>query len=264
MAWKAGRMGTRFVVLAALAALLAGCGEGTPKTGAPTTTPPTDSEPTTATPSTTPSRTPSPTPSPTRAPEPRRGIDASHHQGAIDWRRVADAGITFAYLKATEGTTFTDPRFAEHRRAATRAGVDVGGYHYFQLCSDGAAQAEHFLEVLGSGVPDLPPALDLELVGSCEDPPPAADLLAEVRAFLAAVDRRTGRRTLVYLYPDFEERFGFADDLADHPQWVRRLGDERPRRPWTVWQYDDAGSVPGVSGGVDLNLAKESLTTKGR
>ncbi len=111
---------------------------------------------------------------------------------------------------------------------------------------------------------DLPPALDLELVGSCADPPPAAELLAEVRAFLAVVDRHTGRRTLVYLYPDFEERFGFADDLADHPQWVRRLGDDRPRRAWTVWQYDDAGSVPGIAGGVDLNLAKESLATKGR
>jgi len=176
---------------------------------------------------------------------------------------VAEAGISFAYLKATEGTTFTDPRFAEHRRAATRAGVDVAGYHYFQLCSDGAAQAEHFLDVLGRPG-DLPPALDLELAGSCADPPPAATLLAEVRAFLAVVDRRAGTRTLVYLYPDFEERFGFADDLAGHPQWVRRLGDEEPRRPWAVWQYDDAGTVPGVAGRVDLDLAGESLTTKGR
>ena len=255
-------MGTRLVALVALGVLLAGCGGGTPRTGAPTTTPPaTATPPTTTTP---------PTSTPSKGPEPRRGIDASHHQGPIDWPRVADAGISFAYLKATEGTTFTDSRFAEHRRAATRAGIDVAGYHYFSLCSDGVAQAEHFLDVLGPDVlspdaaSDLPPALDLELAGSCADPPPAATLLAEVRAFLAVVDRRTGRRTLVYLYPDFEASFGFADDLADHPQWVRRLGDREPRRPWAVWQYDDAGSVPGVAGGVDLNLAKESLTAKGR
>lgn len=267
-------MGTRLVALTALAALLAACGEGAPKTGTPTTTPPTTSTPTasappaTATPTTaTPTTTPATTP--TDAPEPLRGIDASHHQGDIDWPRVADAGISFAYLKATEGTGFTDPRFAEHRRAATRAGIDVAGYHYFQLCSDGTAQAEHFLDVLRAGVPGrqrsrLPPALDLELVGSCDDPPPAATLLAEVREFLAAVDRGSGRRTLVYLYPDFEQRYGLADDLDDHQQWVRRLGERQPRRPWAVWQYDDAGSVPGVAGGVDLNLAKESLTTKGR
>lgn len=253
-------MGTRLVALAVLAAVLTGCGEEAPKTGAPTTTPPTTSMPATAPPSS----APSPTPSPTGQPGPRRGIDASHHQGAIDWPRVADAGISFAYLKATEGTTFTDPRFAEHRRAATRAGIDVAGYHYFQLCSDGTAQGEHFVAVLGRQRGDLPPALDLELAGSCEEPPAAADLLAEVRAFLDVVDRHTGLRTVVYLYPEFEERFGFADDLADHPQWVRRLGDREPRRDWTVWQYDDDGTVPGVTGGVDLNLAKESLTTKGR
>ncbi|NYI44697.1 lysozyme [Nocardioides aromaticivorans] len=240
-------MGTRLVAFAACALLASGCGDGTPKTGTPTTTPTTAATPTT----------------PTHEPAPRRGIDASHHQGPIDWPRVAEAGISFAYLKATEGTTFTDPRFAEHRRAATRAGVDVAGYHYFQLCSDGAAQAEHFLDVLGTPG-DLPAALDLELAGSCADPPPAATLLAEVRAFLAVVDRRTGTRTLVYLYPDFEERFGFADDLAGHPQWVRRLGEKEPRRPWAVWQYDDAGAVPGVAGRVDLDLAGESLTTKGR
>lgn len=258
-------MGTRLVALAAAALLLGGCGGGTPRTGTPTTTPPATPTPSpTATPTPTPTSTHTPTPTPTEDPEPRRGIDASHHQGAIDWPRVADAGISFAYLKATEGTTFTDSRFAEHRRAATRAGIDVAGYHYFQLCSDGAAQAEHLVAVLGEQRGDLPPALDLELVGSCDDPPPAATLLAEVREFLAVVDRRTGTRTLVYLYPDFEERYGFADDLADHPQWVRRLGDREPRRPWTVWQYDDAGSVPGVAGGVDLNLARESLTTKGR
>lgn len=257
-------MGTRLVALTALAALLAACGEGTPTSGTPTTTPPTTSTPTASAPPATATPTTTPTTTPTPAPEPRRGIDASHHQGAIDWPRVADAGISFAYLKATEGTTFTDPRFAEHRRAATRAGIDVTGYHYFQLCSDGAAQAQHFLAVLGQQRGDLPPALDLELAGSCADPPPAATLLAEVRAFLAVVDRRSGVPTLVYLYPDFEERYGFADELADHPQWVRRLGEREPRRPWTVWQYDDAGTVPGVAGRVDLNLAKESLTTKGR
>lgn len=253
-------MGTRLVALVALGALLAGCGGGTPKTGTPTTTPPTTTPPAATTP---PTPTAPTTSTPSKEPAPRRGIDASHHQGPIDWPRVADAGISFAYLKATEGTTYTDPRFAEHRSAAKRAGIDVAGYHYFQLCSDGAAQAEHFVDVLGDDG-DLPPALDLELVGSCADPPPAADLLAEVRAFLAVVDRHTGRRTLVYLYPDFEARFGFADDLADHPQWVRRLGDDEPRRPWAVWQYDDAGTVPGIAGGVDLNLAGESLTTKGR
>lgn len=227
---------------------LAGCGDDAPApaTSAPATSAPT-STPTAAT-------TPPPRPTPSAEPALVEGIDASHHQGPIDWPRVAGAGIRFAYLKATEGTGFTDPRFAAHRAAAERAGVAVAGYHYFQLCSDGTDQAEHFLAVLGADRdPDLPPAVDLELAGSCAEPPPAARLLAEIREFLTTVDERLGTTSLVYLYPEFEERFGFADDLADHPQWVRRLGDRPPGRAWAVWQYDDRGSVPGISGGVDRN-----------
>ena len=41
----------------------------------------------------------------------RYGIDVSAHQDGIDWRRVADDDITFAYIKATEGGDFTDDRF---------------------------------------------------------------------------------------------------------------------------------------------------------
>ena len=258
------------VCLAGLpASLLVACGgEDVPKRATPSATPPTTTATATPTPTPAPSATSTPTPAPSEEPASSRGIDASHHQGPIDWAQVAEAGITFAYLKATEGTGFTDPRFAAHRRQATRQGVAVSGYHYFQLCSDGAEQATHFLATLGPGLrasaKRLPPALDLELVGSCADPPPAETLLAEVREFLTAVDRATGVPTMVYLYPEFEQRFGFADDLADHPQWVRRLGDRPPRRDWTVWQYDDAGSVPGIQGGVDLNLHAESRGTPER
>lgn len=212
-----------------------------------------------STPSTAPSVTPPPSPSstPTSAPRPRRGIDASHHQGPIDWAQVADAGIEFSYLKATEGTGFTDPRFAEHRRAAHRAGIDIGGYHYFQLCSDGADQAAHLIAVLGDlGRRDLPPAVDLELLGSCDRPLDRTVLLAEVTEFLDTLELRYGSAPVVYLYPDFEDRYGFAADLADHPQWVRRLGSRPPRRDWSIWQYDEAGSVPGIAGGVDLNRSR--------
>lgn len=187
------------------------------------------------------------------ADEPLRGIDASHHKGAIDWSRVAGSGIDFAYLKASEGTGFVDPRFAVHRREALGEGLRVGGYHYFQLCSDGAAQARHFVEVLGQLTPrELPPVVDLELAGSCGNPPPREVLLAEVREFLAVVESATGRRMTVYLYPEFEDRYAFGA-VIDRPLWLRRLGDRPPAGTWKIWQKSQTGRVPGVSGGVDLN-----------
>ena len=61
----------------------------------------------------------------------RYGIDVSAHQGTIDWVRAARDGITFAYVKTTEGRDFTDERFDENWR---EAGLDRGAYHFFTLC----------------------------------------------------------------------------------------------------------------------------------
>lgn len=195
-------------------------------------------------------------PRPERRPKPQRGIDASHHQGAIDWALVAEDGISFAYLKATEGTTYTDPTFAGHREAAQREGIRVGGYHYFQLCSPGAAQAEHFAAVLDDERGRrLPPAVDLELAGSCDVPPERSALLAQVVEFLEVTEQLTGQRPVVYLYPELEAEYGFARDLHAYPQWVRSL-DGKPSRTWWMWQQSDSGSVAGIDGPVDINVLR--------
>src|SRR5437867_1330928 len=64
-----------------------------------------------------------------------RGIDVSHYQGAINWDDVASGGISFAYIKATEGTNFVDPLFAQNWAGAEAAGLRRGAYHFFTLCS---------------------------------------------------------------------------------------------------------------------------------
>ncbi len=242
------------VALIALLVGLAGCGGG-PESSSP--------EPS-ASASSSPSASPSPdrTPTPTRSPRPRlvRGVDASHHQGDIDWRRVRADRVEFAYLKASEGASFVDPRFAGNARAADAAGLRVGGYHFFSTCSPGRPQGEHFVDVLASApatsaADAMPPAVDLELQGNCAQPPPRAQLLAEVRDFLAVVERATGRRVVVYAYPDFEARYRFAGAL-DRRQWVRRIGDRPPARNWWIWQKDDRAQVDGFSAPADLNLMR--------
>lgn len=252
--------GVRCAVLPLLLVLVLGAcssDSGQPEThGAPGTASATSrpTPPATSTP-TSPSATSSAPSATVTGPTSLRGIDLSHHQGAVDWSGVAGAGIAFAYLKASEGTGYVDPTFAAHRTAARRNGLRVGGYHYFQLCSAGLAQAEHLISVLGPRLrpDDLAPAVDLELAGSCADPPPRDQLLTQVRAFLRRLQQEYDVRPVVYLFPDFEARFGFADELATYPQWVRRLGGRPPQRPWRVWQHDQHGTVPGVSGPVDLD-----------
>ena len=73
------------------------------------------------------------------------GIDVSHWQGSINWTSVKNAGVDFAYIKATEGTAYKDPQFNTNYPAAYHAGVIRGAYHFARPgSSSGAAQAEFF------------------------------------------------------------------------------------------------------------------------
>lgn len=69
------------------------------------------------------------------------------------------------------------------------------------------------------------------------------------------VEERNDVKPVVYLYPELEERFGFAADLAEYPQWVRRLGKRPPERDWHLGSTTTAARS-GITGGVDLNLRR--------
>ncbi len=58
------------------------------------------------------------------------GIDVSNWQGRIDWLSVSGEGIDFAFMKATEGTTFTDVTYPLNREGAGSIGVPIGAYHF--------------------------------------------------------------------------------------------------------------------------------------
>ena len=89
---------------------------------------------------------------------------------SIDWTPVRAAGIRFAFVKATQNTTFTDPQYAANVAAARAAGVRVGAYDFADP-SDGTAahikknavaDATHFLSVAQPQPVDLRPVLDVE------------------------------------------------------------------------------------------------------
>lgn len=182
----------------------------------------------------------------------RYGLDVSNHQGEIDWERVARDDIEFVYVKATEGGDFVDARFDENWDRAGAAGLDRGAYHFFTLCRPGVDQARNFLEAVPHEEAELPLAVDLELPGNCSARPPADDVLAEVEAFVDAVEAETGSELVVYVLSDFHDRYPVLDRL-DRPRWERRIL-LRPGGDWFMWQFTGEGEVDGVSGGVDINV----------
>lgn len=175
----------------------------------------------------------------------------SHHQGRIDWDSVARDNITFAYIKATEGGDYTDPRFGTNWNEAGGAGLERGAYHFFTACTDGAAQAAHFLAVAPPDPTALAPAIDLETSGNCVNYPDPAVVAAQLDKFLEIVEAAWGRKPVIYILDNWEEVFPTRDRLA-HPLWLRSYLPLRG--DWAYWQLPPFTSVDGIEGRVDLNV----------
>lgn len=189
----------------------------------------------------------------------QRGIDVSHWQGVIDWPRVASAGIRFAYLKASQGSTYVDPRFHANREEAQAAGLLVGAYHFAEPAQSVQANLDHFLRVVGKVEPDeMAPVLDLE-DRTFRDPP---RLLAWAQEYLEGLQAETGRFPTLYTSRSFlDGHLAGGSGLPERASmWVVRYngldhpGDIQPWDTWSVWQHTNKGQVPGIkAAGVDLD-----------
>jgi len=182
------------------------------------------------------------------------GLDLSHHNGRVDWARLGTEPFEFVYLKATEGTGHTDPRFQENWQAATRLGWKVGAYHFYLLCREGAPQAENFIRQAEVRAGTLPPAVDLEHAHNCTARGSRAETLDELRAFFAALEAEYGAVPVIYTTPAFHAEWLAGEGFERHPLWIRSL-DGPPDGPYAIWQYSMKGRAAGVEGPVDLNRA---------
>jgi lysozyme len=183
-----------------------------------------------------------------------QGIDVSHYQGTVSWQEVRQAGIEFAFAKATDGLTWTDPQFAVNWPQMKAAGILRGAYHFFEPADDAAAQAEVFLQTVQLAAGDLPPALDVETPGSS-----ATSLWEGVETWLQAVEAATGVQPLLYVDPVFADEYDAPACLAAYPLWIADYDVAQPTLPngwsaWLIWQQSESGVVSGVTGSVDLDV----------
>jgi GH25 family lysozyme M1 (1,4-beta-N-acetylmuramidase) len=182
------------------------------------------------------------------------GIDVSYYQESIDWPKVADAGIRFAFIRISDGLTVEDLRFERNWREAQRAGIARGSYQYFRPDQDAIAQADLVIARLRGDRGELPPAIDVETDGGLR---PAA-LAVKVRVWVNRVREQLGVEPIIYASPDFwRDSVGGAD--IPQPLWLAHYTAKCPTVPqpwtrWTFWQFSQSGHVPGIAGPVDLDL----------
>jgi lysozyme len=90
------------------------------------------------------------------------GIDVSKYQGEIDWNKVRDSGVKFAWIKATEGGDHADSKFLQNWNGAKAAGVPRGAYHFVHWCRHPMEEMAWFFSKVPVDPMALPPVLDVE------------------------------------------------------------------------------------------------------
>jgi lysozyme len=206
----------------------------------------------------------------------QNGIDVSNFQGNINWTSVKNAGYTFAFAKATEGVDFVDIRFTQNMTGAKAAGVLIGPYHFARPDSfntnpaDAANEANDFVDAIqpyyqGTNQ-TLRPVLDMErLAGVGTTAQEKAFLSQWIRNFATVVNNRLGVTPIIYASSNFAKNY-FETNINQYPLWLANWTNNTNNPPsaadagiwssigWTFWQYSSTGSVPGISGNVDLDV----------
>ncbi len=195
---------------------------------------------------------------PSKSKYPVRGVDVSHHQGEIDWDKLSKEDISFAFIKATEGSKSKDEQFDKNWSEAAATDLRIGAYHFFSLDSPGADQAENFCNTVEAVKDMLPPVVDVEPYGNYQDPGQLdkEKMLAELGDFLEGVESYYDLKPIIYTTEEWLPVL--QDEFSDYDLWIRNVyGKPDTATNWTFWQYSNRHVLSGCSGTeryIDMNV----------
>ena len=186
------------------------------------------------------------------------GIDISAYQGNVNWPAVAPY-IDFVYIKAAEGTYYTNPDFAQQYNGSYQNGLIRGSYQFaIPSNSSGAAQADYFIAHGGGWSADgktLPGALDIEYnpYGAECYGLSQSSMVSWVRNFVNEYAAREHAYPVIYSTTDWWSTCtgNYSGFAASDPLWIANYtasgGGPLPAGwgVYTFWQYADSGSQPG-------------------
>ena len=198
---------------------------------------------------------------------PYRYLDVSRYQGKITldgWRKVKSAGYKGVMLKTVSTNRklskradglYIDPTFETNYRNARAAGLDVGAYYYTYATSEAMADAELALlrqAVYGKEF-SLPVCVDVE-----ENKLKQLSTLdlSNLAAYALEQVERMGFYAQLYTYTGYKYELDMARLSSRWDVWLADYTGKTPNVTfnYNAHQHTSKGSVPGISGDVDLNV----------
>lgn len=193
------------------------------------------------------------------------GIDVSQHQGDIDWKKVAESGVEFAFLRAGVrtyggGDIHIDDKFYENARAAIENGIDIGVYFFSQAISKEEAieEADFVIDTIRDYNITYPVVFDWEIImeDTARTDGVSVDTLADCSTAFCERVKSAGYTPMIY--QNLRTSLLKLDllRLQDYDFWLAQY-IEKPTYcyDYQIWQYASDGTVPGIDGNVDLNIA---------
>ena len=184
------------------------------------------------------------------------GIDISHYQGDIDWKRLAQTRqgrfpVQFIFMKATEGGDYADKKFVENFDSAKGHGFIRGAYHFYNPKTDADKQADFFINTVKLEPGDLPPVLDIEKKSR-----DVKKLQDDLKIWLRKVENHYGVKPIIYASYKFKTRYLSDSVFNSYPYWIAHyyVDSVRYQGEWKFWQHTDVGTLPGIDEKVDLNI----------
>ena len=195
----------------------------------------------------------------------RLGIDVSEYQPEVDWQQVKDYGVDFVIVRlgyrgyGEAGKLVEDSMFRSHVEGALAAGLDVGVYFFSQAIDEQEAreEARFVLDRISGYQLAFPVFFDWEKIGSeaRSDTMDLASLTTVTDTFCTEI-RNAGYQAGLY----FNQQLGYEElhlpSLQTYTFWLAEYNDTPSfAYHFDLWQYSATGTVDGIDGDVDLNLA---------
>ena len=195
------------------------------------------------------------------------GIDISRHQGTVDWQKVAASGmVEFAFIRvggrfAESGEFYDDAEFQRNIEGAQAAGIKVGVYFYSTAISveEAVQDAEFVLERIRPYSLECPVVFDWEILSKTSRNANVSKevLTAATRAFCERIEQEW-YTAMIYMGLDTAYNRMDLSQLTDYDFWFAQYNSRNQPDMYynyRIWQYTDSGTVPGIEGKVDMDIA---------